>query len=116
EDTRRRRPRARAPACRLRSLWPPARPEPRGGAHGRAVRRDRDRRRAGRAGGRPLARPLPAARPPLRLPGAAERPTWAVHGYLGLDEVPPMELRRLGRRQALRAGAELEAATVQRVE
>lgn len=43
-------------------------------------------------------------------------PTWAVHGYLGLDEVPPMELRRLGRRQALRAGAELEAATVQRVE
>jgi thioredoxin reductase len=43
-------------------------------------------------------------------------PTWAVHGYLGLDEVPPMELRRIARAQALAAGAELEAGTVERVE
>lgn len=40
-------------------------------------------------------------------------PTWAVHGYLGLEDVPPMELRRIGREQALRAGAEYEAATVE---
>ncbi len=39
-------------------------------------------------------------------------PTWAVHGYLGLNDIPPMELRRIGREQALAAGAELEAATV----
>jgi thioredoxin reductase len=43
-------------------------------------------------------------------------PTWAVHGYLGLEAVPPMELRRIGRRQALDAGAEFEAATVVGVE
>ncbi|HEX7240486.1 MAG TPA: NAD(P)/FAD-dependent oxidoreductase [Longimicrobiaceae bacterium] len=42
--------------------------------------------------------------------------TWAVHGYLGLDEVPPYELRRRGREQALAAGAELEAASVERIE
>jgi thioredoxin reductase len=42
-------------------------------------------------------------------------PTWAVHGYLGLKDVPPMELRRIARAQALDAGAELEAATVERV-
>lgn len=40
-------------------------------------------------------------------------PTWAVHGYLGLPEMPPMELRRLARAQALEAGAEIEAATVE---
>lgn len=43
-------------------------------------------------------------------------PTWAVHGYLGLQDVPPMELRRIGRAQASAAGAELESATVERVE
>ena len=43
-------------------------------------------------------------------------PTWAVHGYLGLEDVPPMELRRIGREQARRAGAEVETATVERVE
>lgn len=43
-------------------------------------------------------------------------PTWAVHGYLGLPDIPPMELRRIGREQALAAGADIEAATVDRVE
>lgn len=42
-------------------------------------------------------------------------PTWAVHGYLGLPEVPPLELRRIAREQAIAAGAELEAATVESV-
>lgn len=41
--------------------------------------------------------------------------TWAVHGYLGLDDVPPMELRRIGREQAVRAGAEYEEAVVRTV-
>ena len=41
--------------------------------------------------------------------------TWAVHGYLGLDDIPPFELRRVGREQARSAGAELEAAVVERV-
>lgn len=43
-------------------------------------------------------------------------PTWAVHGYLGLEDIAPMELRRIGREQALSAGAEIEAATVDSVE
>ena len=43
-------------------------------------------------------------------------PTGAVHGYLGLQEVPPMELRRIARAQAMDAGAELEAALVERVD
>jgi thioredoxin reductase len=42
--------------------------------------------------------------------------TWAVHGYLGLQDIPPFELRRVGRAQAADAGAELEAAVVERVE
>ena len=42
-------------------------------------------------------------------------PTWAVHGYLGLQDIAPMQLRRIGREQALSAGAELEAATVRTV-
>jgi thioredoxin reductase len=42
-------------------------------------------------------------------------PTWAVHGYLGLDDPPPMELRRIGREQAERAGAEIVEATVRSV-
>lgn len=42
--------------------------------------------------------------------------TWAVHGYLGLEDIPPMELRRIGREQATRAGAEYEAATVETAE
>jgi thioredoxin reductase len=42
-------------------------------------------------------------------------PTWAVHGYLGLDDVPPMELRRIGRAQAERAGAVLTDAEVTEV-
>lgn len=39
-------------------------------------------------------------------------PTWAVHGYLGLEDVPPLELRRIGRAQAERAGAVLHDAEV----
>ena len=42
-------------------------------------------------------------------------PTWAVHGYLGLEDIAPMQLRRIGREQALSAGVELEAATVETV-
>jgi thioredoxin reductase len=42
-------------------------------------------------------------------------PTWAVHGYLGLEDPPPLELRRIGRTQAERAGAEHAEATVERV-
>ena len=41
--------------------------------------------------------------------------TWAVHGYLGLEDPPPMELRRIGREQAQRAGAEYEMCTVEAV-
>ena len=43
-------------------------------------------------------------------------PTWAVHGYLGLPDVAPLELRRIGRTQAIEAGAEYEEATVQTVD
>lgn len=43
-------------------------------------------------------------------------PTWGVHGYLGLQDVPPMELRRIGRAQARDAGTEFEAAEVVAVE
>jgi thioredoxin reductase len=39
-------------------------------------------------------------------------PTWAVHGYLGLPDPPPAELRRIGRQQASAAGAELRDARV----
>jgi thioredoxin reductase len=41
--------------------------------------------------------------------------TWAVHGYLGMEDFPPFELRRTGREQAKRAGAEFEPACVERV-
>ena len=41
--------------------------------------------------------------------------TWAVHGFLGIDDPPPLELRRIGRQQATDAGAELEAAVVKSV-
>lgn len=43
-------------------------------------------------------------------------PTVGVHGYLGLQDIPPMELRRIGRAQAADAGAELERGTVESVE
>ncbi len=43
-------------------------------------------------------------------------PTWAVHGYLGVDDPTPAELRRVGMEQATHAGAEFEAAMVERVE
>lgn len=43
-------------------------------------------------------------------------PTWAVHGYLGLDDIAPMELRRIGRAQAAEAGAEIETAVVESVD
>ena len=43
-------------------------------------------------------------------------PTWAMHGYLGLEDPPPTELRRIGRQQATSAGAEIEAAVVERIE
>jgi thioredoxin reductase len=42
--------------------------------------------------------------------------TWAVHGYFGIQDPPPEELRRIGREQAGSAGAELEAAVVETVE
>lgn len=42
--------------------------------------------------------------------------TWAVHGYFGVDEPGPLELRAIGRQQATSAGAELEAAVVKTVE
>lgn len=42
--------------------------------------------------------------------------TWGVHGYLGLEDPPPAEIRRIGREQAVHAGAELEAAMVERIE
>lgn len=41
--------------------------------------------------------------------------TWAVHGYFGIGDPPPLELRRIGRQQAVDAGAELEAAVVKTV-
>jgi thioredoxin reductase len=43
-------------------------------------------------------------------------PTRAIHGYLGLEEVPPEKLRRIGRRQALHAGAEFRGVVVSSVE
>jgi thioredoxin reductase len=42
--------------------------------------------------------------------------TWGVHGYLGLKDPPPEEIRRIGREQACSAGAEYEAAEVARAE
>jgi thioredoxin reductase len=42
--------------------------------------------------------------------------TWGVHGYLGLDDPAPAELRNIGREQATRAGARIEAGTVVAVE
>ncbi|HEX8906057.1 MAG TPA: FAD-dependent oxidoreductase [Longimicrobiaceae bacterium] len=42
--------------------------------------------------------------------------TWAVHGYFGIEEPGPLELRAIGRQQATRAGAELEAAVVKTVD
>jgi thioredoxin reductase len=42
--------------------------------------------------------------------------TWAVHGYPGLDDVSPQQLRETVRRQAVDAGAEYEPACVERVE
>ncbi|MBB4638297.1 thioredoxin reductase [Longimicrobium terrae] len=38
--------------------------------------------------------------------------TWGVHGYLGLQDPPPAELRRIGKLQAVDAGAEYERCTV----
>ena len=43
-------------------------------------------------------------------------PTLGVHGYLGLQDIPPMELRRIGRGQARSAGAEIDEATVESIE
>jgi thioredoxin reductase len=42
--------------------------------------------------------------------------TWAVHGYPGVDEVAPYELRRRLREQAITAGSEIRAAMVNAVE
>lgn len=42
--------------------------------------------------------------------------TWAVHGYFGIDDPGPLELRAIGRQQAANAGVELEAAIVKTVE
>ena len=41
--------------------------------------------------------------------------SWAVHGYFGVDDPSPLELRRIGREHATAAGAELEAAVVKSV-
>jgi thioredoxin reductase len=41
--------------------------------------------------------------------------TWAVHGYFGIEDPPPLELRSIGRQQAANAGAELEAAVAKAV-
>lgn len=38
--------------------------------------------------------------------------TWGVHGYLGVPDPPPAELRKMGKRQAVEAGAEYEKAVV----
>ncbi len=43
-------------------------------------------------------------------------PTWAVHGYLGVPDPPPDELRRIGREQATIAGAEFVSSTVHAVD
>lgn len=43
-------------------------------------------------------------------------PSWAVHGYPGLPDMPPEELRRRFREQALGAGAELASGRVTAVE
>ena len=43
-------------------------------------------------------------------------PTIGVHGYLGLQDIPPLELRRIGRAQAADAGAEIEMVTVESAE
>jgi thioredoxin reductase len=42
--------------------------------------------------------------------------TWAVHGYPGLDDIPPAELRKKIRTQAIDAGAEYEPACVVSIE
>jgi thioredoxin reductase len=42
-------------------------------------------------------------------------PTWAIHGYLGVPDVPPEEMRRIGRDQATAAGAEYRRGTVESV-
>jgi thioredoxin reductase (NADPH) len=43
-------------------------------------------------------------------------PTWAIHGFLGLDGTSPFELRRRGRDEARRAGAGFCEGTVTAVE
>jgi thioredoxin reductase len=42
--------------------------------------------------------------------------TWAVHGYFGIPDPAPLELRRIGREQAEAAGAEITDAVVETVE
>src|SRR3982751_5319612 len=63
--------------------------------------------------GLPAALGLARYRRTVRLFDAQDprnKETWAVHGYFGVDDPPPLELRRIGREHATRAGAELEAA------
>ncbi|CAN5814875.1 NAD(P)/FAD-dependent oxidoreductase [soil metagenome] len=43
-------------------------------------------------------------------------PTWAIHGYLGLDDIAPEKLRQMGRAQAADAGAAFEEASVSRID
>ena len=43
-------------------------------------------------------------------------PTWAVHGYFGIEDPKPLELRELGRRQAVDAGACYQAGMVEKIE
>jgi thioredoxin reductase len=42
-------------------------------------------------------------------------PTWAIHGYLGIADPSPAELRRAGREQAASAGAHIEMTAVRTV-
>jgi thioredoxin reductase len=44
------------------------------------------------------------------------QPARGVHGYLGLEDPPPMELRRIGREQAERAGARCPDGSIRAVE
>jgi thioredoxin reductase len=41
--------------------------------------------------------------------------TWAVHGYLGIEDPPPAELRKVARLQAIDAGAEYEPVVVKEI-